>query len=213
MHQSLATAHCHQGRRAKACWLLYWHLQISLWLFLSSYTETGLKYIKLGTVQVTILQKLKLSGWNSSSTYQCDRLETSLTFVQDVDRDRRPLQYHWLAFLRSGIATSVSPSTSTAPLLVARMLRLLKNSKTHEHLHFWELMALLDNIHVNWQVFTMLYCILWTWRDAALVPTSPWGFPCRPQTCLWRKNMWMNYLEKHAKTFLLSLEARRRGYH
>ena len=25
--------------------------------------------------------------------------------------------------------------------------------------------------------------------------------------------MWMNYLEKHAKTVLQSLEARRRGYH
>uniref|UniRef100_A0A0A9CMB1 Uncharacterized protein n=1 Tax=Arundo donax TaxID=35708 RepID=A0A0A9CMB1_ARUDO len=53
---------------------------------------------------------------------QCDRLETSLTFVQDVERARRPLQYHWLAFLRSGIATLVRPSTSTAPLLVASML-------------------------------------------------------------------------------------------
>jgi hypothetical protein len=99
------------------------------------HTDTA-KAHKIGYCQVTILQKLKLCSWNGSSTHQCDRLETSLTFVQDVDRDRRPLQYHWLAFLMSGIATSVSPSTSTAPLLVARMLRLLKNSKTHEHLHF-----------------------------------------------------------------------------
>jgi hypothetical protein len=50
-----------------------------------------------------------------------------LTFVQDVDRARRPLKYSWLAFLRSGIETSVSPSTSTAPLFVASMLMLLKN--------------------------------------------------------------------------------------
>jgi hypothetical protein len=73
-------------------------------------------------------------------THQCDRLEASLTFVQAVDRARRPLRYHWLAFLRSGVETSVSPSTSTAPPFVASMLRLLLLTKyTNEEDGTWKI--------------------------------------------------------------------------
>lgn len=91
---------------------------------------------------------------NCSSTHQCDRLETSLTFVQDVDRARRPLQYHWLAFLRSWIATSVRPSTSTAPLLVASMLMILKiHSKNMNAFSVQELIVLISNLQVNLQSY------------------------------------------------------------